>query len=893
MFPAHRQSPTSSSSSAIIPLNHPTASTGNSPSSDLASQGTGSGNSDNLSTNADGNGKQRPRRKVTIVPPVTAACLEDLRSALPTGAIVPNSSQANVPSTPGLPHPTTEVSTAGTSSKRRRAHTVSVCLPNSAKYVQLEDKDDQAVPQAARAGKRGARRQWSHDIELGMSLTDTNPTHPPFTSALGPRHRSISAASQPVAYSNTRQRGRRSSSPGPVGYEMEGRDGDVELGDELVGVLDVIDPQVSTVNHLQNMCNSVMVPYLPQLWTRRPEVQLPSTPSDEDIGLLNNTAVVSRRRSNTTRSRRRTLSLSRFVPSKGASESTALAAEDDNPPATAPASWGGAHPLSVMEEEPEFQPQDSPIQSLPSALATKQLVPSSTTSLPLPAKPTSLTSSPTASTISLRRSTLFDKHIKSVLSTSTRQKILLALQGLWTFVKTPMGFLTALYGFAVVFWGAAIVLFLLGWIPTSSKYRQDVWVEISSQVENGLFTVTGVGLIPWRVVDTYRMSVIWTLKSRAERRREKMGLPPIEDENDLPDPQDIPGYIHVLDEKETARLRHHQEKFALSQTWYKPHATATHRAFPIGWALWNTILMDGNSFFQCILCGCMWGMNWHKRPAWTTGCLIPLSFLCGIGAAVLIYCGSVKTKKHQAVSEKLKYAMGIPLAIGQPAMRPPGVGEDPTSKERGKYGGGDNENDIAEEGGGGREGERTRAQPETAPDGGVMVGVGSGDMNRERLSGDDERDNGNDNEDETEGGEKGDRQGAKHGSSNVFTPLLGRNKHHPQRRATVTFGPTISASPHRPLRLHPQPPSYPNRHHHLLQRHHDNTMSVRLRSPPPSPSPSPFLGLKVETETPVKPGQQEKNVPSIGVRRVESDSDEKGDIALDGIRLGRSKESSA
>lgn len=29
-------------------------------------------------------------------------------------------------------------------------------------------------------------------------------------------------------------------------------------------------------------------------------------------------------------------------------------------------------------------------------------------------------------------------------------------------------------------------------------------VEISSQVVNGLFTVTGVGLIPWRVRDTYR-----------------------------------------------------------------------------------------------------------------------------------------------------------------------------------------------------------------------------------------------------------------------------------------------------------------------------------------------------------------------------------------------------
>lgn len=53
------------------------------------------------------------------------------------------------------------------------------------------------------------------------------------------------------------------------------------------------------------------------------------------------------------------------------------------------------------------------------------------------------------------------------------------------------------------------MLFLLGWIPTSSKYRQDVWVEISSQVENGLFTVTGVGLIPWRVVDTYRESLFF------------------------------------------------------------------------------------------------------------------------------------------------------------------------------------------------------------------------------------------------------------------------------------------------------------------------------------------------------------------------------------------------
>ena len=75
------------------------------------------------------------------------------------------------------------------------------------------------------------------------------------------------------------------------------------------------------------------------------------------------------------------------------------------------------------------------------------------------------------------------------------------------------------------------------------------------------------------------------------------------------------------------------------QTWYRPHATATHKAFPITWALWNTVLMDLNSVFQCILCGCMWGLNQYERPAWTTGSLIPLSFLCGIGAGVLIWQG--------------------------------------------------------------------------------------------------------------------------------------------------------------------------------------------------------------------------------------------------------------
>lgn len=184
-----------------------------------------------------------------------------------------------------------------------------------------------------------------------------------------------------------------------------------------------------------------------------------------------------------------------------------------------------------------------------------------------------------------------DTHLRKVLQRQQRkEKLRAALKGLWAYLKTPMGVITAIYGINVVFWGAAIVFFLAGWIPVSSKNQNDIWIEISSQVVNGLFTVTGVGLIPWRAIDTYRMSVIWTLRKRFERQCKAKGLPPLEDPDDLPDPATIPGYDCVLTDAEHDKLVYQQEKFAKSQTWYRPHANATHRAFPMSLALWNTIV---------------------------------------------------------------------------------------------------------------------------------------------------------------------------------------------------------------------------------------------------------------------------------------------------------------
>lgn len=66
----------------------------------------------------------------------------------------------------------------------------------------------------------------------------------------------------------------------------------------------------------------------------------------------------------------------------------------------------------------------------------------------------------------------------------------------------------------------------------------------------------------------------------------------------------------------------------------------------------------------------MWGLNRHQRPAWSTGILIPASFLCGIGAGVLIWRGGVKTKKTAAVEDKLRQALGVDEKVSDTIKRP-------------------------------------------------------------------------------------------------------------------------------------------------------------------------------------------------------------------------------
>ena len=153
----------------------------------------------------------------------------------------------------------------------------------------------------------------------------------------------------------------------------------------------------------------------------------------------------------------------------------------------------------------------------------------------------------------------------------------------------------------LVFWGSALVFFLAKWINLNNQETQDFWVEICEQILNGvfrgrgrpraveshsniigLFCLTGIGLIPWRIVDTYRSSLphwflhisptwitgiikIWYYKRLTRKLRQKAGLPELYDSDDLPDPMFDPNYVHVLTDKQEHEL-HHRESFCSSTT---------------------------------------------------------------------------------------------------------------------------------------------------------------------------------------------------------------------------------------------------------------------------------------------------------------------------------------
>ena len=136
-------------------------------------------------------------------------------------------------------------------------------------------------------------------------------------------------------------------------------------------------------------------------------------------------------------------------------------------------------------------------------------------------------------------------------------------------------------------------------------------------------------------------------------------MPKLEDHNDLPqrrekemDPeaQELQeSHYSVLSHAQQKKLVHHQTKFAKSHTYYKPHETYTHHAFPIKLLILTVILLDCHSIFQVMLGTFTWAWDYHTRPDWITSVILSLSITVNISAGIVISIGDRRTRKKDIV----------------------------------------------------------------------------------------------------------------------------------------------------------------------------------------------------------------------------------------------------
>ena len=285
-----------------------------------------------------------------------------------------------------------------------------------------------------------------------------------------------------------------------------------------------------------------------------------------------------------------------------------------------------------------------------------------------------------------------------------------ALKGFWKWFITPFGFFVTIYGLNVVAWGGMLFLLLCNaspymcWAPVHTKENQKhmsdvaalnlpgpyyyncndinsprrVWLEIDSQILNALFCVTGFGLAPWRFRDLYYLlrwrftsskkgpeSKLYGLRVLAGIHRGWFRLP----DSDTLDKTPTKEYLAT----QGNHFNHSPEidvEANTSSGFYDDPQHDLRIPLPLSkrpddppkgvrapatvpWKLDFFIwCMVWNTFFQCVLCGFMWGLDRYARPSWSTGLFVALGcIIAGVGG-IMSYIEGKRIKKIEGVPPK-------------------------------------------------------------------------------------------------------------------------------------------------------------------------------------------------------------------------------------------------
>jgi Protein of unknown function (DUF2985) len=251
------------------------------------------------------------------------------------------------------------------------------------------------------------------------------------------------------------------------------------------------------------------------------------------------------------------------------------------------------------------------------------------------------------------------------------QSTVISMKAFWKFCLTPFGFLITLYGLNVVGWGAMIFFILLNAAPAmchptcnAKNSSRKIWIEIDSQVLNGLFCVTGFGLIPWRFRDFYylmRWRIFkhypshrtlaglyrgWYRLPGSDQLPEDIGPPPAYTKKHPQTPESPPPFTP----EEIAQLEENPAIPLPATSMPEPPLTGIRAQPSRSWTLDFIIWMYmWNTIFQAFLAAFMWAYNRHNRPSWCVGLFITLGCLTGIFAGILVFIEGSKVKKAEGI----------------------------------------------------------------------------------------------------------------------------------------------------------------------------------------------------------------------------------------------------
>lgn len=401
-----------------------------------------------------------------------------------------------------------------------------------------------------------------------------------------------------IPFWGSREKGKSTGTDGTTGEQDDNMS--MNYTSDMVDVLDTIDPEVATLTSLTNMQNSLFVPNLPFL-NRRPTYNL-------------------RRHDSETEEIERMMTAAQTPPPEPPAGPKLRRTETEGSTAT----------LMTIDS----QLSESRYAVLPDGTSLEGW--------------------------SKEDKKEVNDHVRHMLH-SRRSKFKRTMKGFGQYVRRPLGFLVTLYATLITIFGLAWVLFLIGWVNVGGK--QIYVVHIIDSVLVALFAIVGDGLAPFRAVDTYHMIYIAHYHHFTWSRRKKQQLPDLRDRNDLPsgnapvtvprttDPEDPEKQweFTILTPTQQAKLEHHQGKFCKSHSFYKPHETETHHAFPLRFLIAIVVLLDCHSLLQISLGACTWGIYYKTRPFAITTVILICSISCNATAGLLIWLGDKRTRKKDVV----------------------------------------------------------------------------------------------------------------------------------------------------------------------------------------------------------------------------------------------------